>query len=496
MSRDSDMLMYATVSTLWRPTGHATQGKFHVYEVPIILTSLGLTRTQFTALGVVSRNDYTRNVPALGIATNYSLVKRLDGNQDVPTLILQYLKLDCVVLKNTTGQSFSPSINVFVRMHQTRITTTSTTPSTDNLTYPALRSEFDRVCNVFAQLKEGRQKAKQDKKRSDAWMPRHKPQQHFNYFRTIDQAPPDLPTSASTSPGGPRHRPRYSFKQRRKGNEHDPPEAMTLYKRKNYKRPPDKPVAPSPPKSKKTPIRSVVTDQKKKTLLKALDFEHPLVSLDTGTLRTNVRTVHKTEPSLGDEVMRCIQRAVQEASSVKRRCQRLVGMYLENVLSHNSINDTDRDILDHLCSRLSEKDVNQAEKQVTATATATNTSTSTSSATISSTTLASAPEEEEEDKNDTREDEDSSQNKQQVFLQSVMGCLYSKNRPTGGSTANKFIARLEELDLLGTEEILPQGSLQQKTDDTPSNLVRSVASQMSVELKKHYKNGSCELFKK
>jgi hypothetical protein len=81
ISRDSDMLIYTKVKTLWRPIGHATQGKFLVYEIPIILASLDLSRTQLTTLGVISRNDYTKNVPTLGIATNYSLVKRLDGKQ-------------------------------------------------------------------------------------------------------------------------------------------------------------------------------------------------------------------------------------------------------------------------------------------------------------------------------------------------------------------------------------------------------------------------------
>jgi hypothetical protein len=69
-----------------------------------------------------------------------------------------------VVLKNAAKQSFSLSINVFVHMRQTPIAATSTTLSTDTLTYPALRSEFDRVCKVFTQLKKERQKVKLDKR--------------------------------------------------------------------------------------------------------------------------------------------------------------------------------------------------------------------------------------------------------------------------------------------------------------------------------------------
>ncbi|KAF9913494.1 hypothetical protein FBU30_003299, partial [Linnemannia zychae] len=266
-------------------------------------------------------------------------------------------------------------------MCQTPIAPISTNLPPSTLTYTALHLEFDRVCKIFAQHKQ--QKATQEK-REGVWVPRHKLHQRFNRFRTIDQGPADLSTTSLHK--SLQHRPRYSFKTRQQRKEHDPPAAMTLYKLKPYKTPPEKPVVPLKPKSKKTPIKPAITNTKKKTILNALDFEHPLTSLDMGTLHTSVRNVHKSDPSLADEVKKCIQGAVREASNVKRRCQQLVGMYLEIVLSYKTISSTDRDILDHLCARLSEVSINRAEEQVTATPLATDIKASASSTTASANT--------------------------------------------------------------------------------------------------------------
>ena len=59
ISTDSDMLVYKTASRIWRPI---SKGRFLQYKVSEVLDSLQITRTQLTALGIVSRNDYNRNV--------------------------------------------------------------------------------------------------------------------------------------------------------------------------------------------------------------------------------------------------------------------------------------------------------------------------------------------------------------------------------------------------------------------------------------------------
>ncbi|KAI8362192.1 hypothetical protein B0O80DRAFT_493206 [Mortierella sp. GBAus27b] len=54
-------------------------GKLLVYNVPDLITTLGLTRDKLTVLGIVSRNDYDSNIASLSPATNFKLVKNASG---------------------------------------------------------------------------------------------------------------------------------------------------------------------------------------------------------------------------------------------------------------------------------------------------------------------------------------------------------------------------------------------------------------------------------
>lgn len=76
VSKDSDLLVYKNIETIWRPI---TKDRLLVYHVPDILGTLGLSKSQLTALGVVSRNDYDSNIAFLGPETNYDIIKGLDG---------------------------------------------------------------------------------------------------------------------------------------------------------------------------------------------------------------------------------------------------------------------------------------------------------------------------------------------------------------------------------------------------------------------------------
>ncbi|KAF9950813.1 hypothetical protein BGZ72_007591 [Mortierella alpina] len=59
LSRDSDMLYYASIRTIWRPI---SKGRVLVYDIKEVMATLGLNQAQFTVLGMVSRNDYNRNI--------------------------------------------------------------------------------------------------------------------------------------------------------------------------------------------------------------------------------------------------------------------------------------------------------------------------------------------------------------------------------------------------------------------------------------------------
>ena len=77
VSGDSDMTIYCTVDKVCRPI---SRGRFLVYDLQDVVTTLGISRIQLTVLGVVSDNDYNKNIRLLGSATNFKIVKELAGS--------------------------------------------------------------------------------------------------------------------------------------------------------------------------------------------------------------------------------------------------------------------------------------------------------------------------------------------------------------------------------------------------------------------------------
>lgn len=74
ISEDSDMLGYANIKTIWRPV---SKSLILVYNMSDVLKTIGLSCSQLTALAVVSRNDYQRNIYSLGPATNFGVIQRI-----------------------------------------------------------------------------------------------------------------------------------------------------------------------------------------------------------------------------------------------------------------------------------------------------------------------------------------------------------------------------------------------------------------------------------
>lgn len=75
---NSDFLMYRTIPEVWHLVGQGDPSQFLVYNKDAVLNAIGLLDTKFTALAMVSSNDYNKNIPSLGIETNYKLIKKLD----------------------------------------------------------------------------------------------------------------------------------------------------------------------------------------------------------------------------------------------------------------------------------------------------------------------------------------------------------------------------------------------------------------------------------
>lgn len=71
---DSDLLVYGNVRKVLRPI---SKDRFLVFIKEDILRALGLSSDQFTVLGVVSKNDYTKNVHSLGCHGNWKILKNL-----------------------------------------------------------------------------------------------------------------------------------------------------------------------------------------------------------------------------------------------------------------------------------------------------------------------------------------------------------------------------------------------------------------------------------
>lgn len=173
ISRDSDMIVYASIQTVWHPV---SGGHILVYIVPDLLRTLDVTHPQLTALAVVSHNDYNRNIRSLSPVTNFSIIKSIKhaGNDqmrkfylwtfltafayeiltelnilhyltDPKDIILAYLSDSQVVSKNTNSQDFAMSIRVFVDLQQTRVEIDGSQPSSQIL-FKQLQDRFQDFC--------------------------------------------------------------------------------------------------------------------------------------------------------------------------------------------------------------------------------------------------------------------------------------------------------------------------------------------------------------
>ncbi|KAG0074412.1 hypothetical protein BGZ93_004505, partial [Podila epicladia] len=107
----------------------------------------------------------------------------------------------------------------------------------------------------------------------------------------------------------------------------------------------------------------------------------------------------------------------------------------------------------------------------------------------------------EDDEHDNVVEDGHGEGKKTHFLQTFLTFLYSGNMPLASglgvaATVNSFIHRLQDLDLLPKSDKLETEIIKNIKDFTPSSLVRSVATQLSAELKRQYKHGCKALSEK
>ncbi|KAF9916185.1 hypothetical protein FBU30_001514, partial [Linnemannia zychae] len=386
ISVDSDFLGYKNISTLWRPV---SRDKVLVYDISVVVKTLGYTQEQFAALVVVSRNDYERNIQSLGPATNYGIIKKLNG-ADAREIVSAYLHDKVVIRSNKSTETFATSIQVFIDMRQTVITPVVLRPASQDMR-DILQSRFKELCAQRDKMK-SMCSAENASTRADPIVRLDRPKS-FNRYRTVESprnvlhntssieqrltlalAPKSQPPIATqdSSPiaisstshmkthldpqddGHPslnrtripkQNNRRYSFKQRTRYISHPPPPTMKKFTWKPYK-PRDPPTTtntqPKPKTKKKVFPKKPTADMNKNGLMCSISRHHPISSLDVGTLPVNIRRVFAnsigfTNPDASsstgfqEEVLKCIQEAVLQAAATKREAQQLIGLFVDTI---------------------------------------------------------------------------------------------------------------------------------------------------------------------
>ncbi|KAG0057380.1 hypothetical protein BGZ83_010839 [Gryganskiella cystojenkinii] len=512
VSADSDMLAYSSISVLWRPVSRSL---IFVYNILDICQILGMSRIQLTALAVVSNNDSGKNIFSLGPATNFSIIKSIE-KPDVRETVKAYLEDSRVVSKNTDNKTFEYSLRVFVDLQQTPVSTPRRLSCI--LSHGELYERFKGLQVLYQKKKDS--DAQQQPSTGKDQIIRLRSPQSFIRYRTVESPamprpgpgsrlsepsspqPPQqlaknpLDVSVATSPPQestdhaplqrartPRNRHRYSFKTRKGEMARPPPEKMKQHVFKPFKEKTDNSEESSDldetiPKAKIKPklktLRTSTTSNKtrKLAITHHLAYHHPTSSLDVGTLQANVGRIAAISPILRSQIVQCLRDAVRDAASTKRRGQRFIGRFIEHVNRLGSqLESDDRVFLDLLCPRVTKKDAKDHKD--------------------------GEDDDDEDDLTDLGSASTVKKGDHGSFIWSFLIHLYSGNYPRAhgvGQKVNSFIVRLGELGIYTPPR--SRSEVNEKTPFTPSDLLESVSGQLRVELKKMYKNGSCDIHQK
>ncbi|CAO3566023.1 unnamed protein product [Mortierella alpina] len=556
LTTDSDFLAYSRVQTVWRLV---TRTKLLVYDIPKLLKTVGLTRAQLTALCIVSKNDYDSNVLRLGTITNFKLLKSITG-ADVQETVEQYRRHRDVVRRNNTDITFELSQRVFVTMVQTAAAPSSSS-SALNTRRQSLQSEYGQLCTQLNGISEEARALRQASRATDNGTPhRQKPGQKFNQFRTIDMpsrsviqagsatdsemAPVD--ETALNMAGGsdtekapvdetardmagsalqpahpalartrvPRYRPRYSPKERVRIKRHPPPPVMKQYKWKEHKKKPDDMPSTSsdapekPAKRKKAApdktydeIRASIDSTRKQNLVKMLSVEHPVVTLQVGTVQSNAHGVRlsvqnelgvqvdgldEAGSEIANEVARILTRASRQAAAAKRSAQALVGGVIQRAVIDDglveravaqdrmTLSDRDKallDVLDLLCPPITKP----AGKNISG----------------SQSTQNDTQDDDEPQVPDEEDGSDQGQFLSMLLQLQYTGVCHRKSNHHDALKAPVMRASDEKLSSPWVESFTPA-----RTEFPARPLVSSSAAEMSRELRRHFRKGTLEIQEK
>ncbi|KAG0182631.1 hypothetical protein DFQ28_001942, partial [Apophysomyces sp. BC1034] len=284
-----------------------------------------------------------------------------------------------------------------------------------------------------------------------------------------------------------KNHPRYLFKRqdRTKVKRRPPPPKMKQYVWKPYKEPEHKPEKPKP-KQKPKPAPKLLSDSTAMTdklaISRLMAYQHPTTALYVGTLSANIKRVLPSQDNLQHKVMSVHLDAARESVYIKREAQRLIGAFIES-LDAESLDTEDRKFLDLICPRVSMKNVKTGADGAT-------------EEDEDGDEIAGIVDEDNAEEDDSEDYTDLGESggddkPQRLFLSSFLSYLYSGNRPSK-IEVSRFINRLKGLGLHNPRS---QSDINRNMLFPPSDLMRSVAQQLKVELKQMYKKGTCILHK-
>ncbi|KAK3820509.1 MAG: hypothetical protein J3R72DRAFT_502378 [Linnemannia gamsii] len=530
ITRDSDALLYSNINTIWRPFG---RDQYLVYHVSDLLRQLELSRAGLTTLGIVTQNDYGTGVHKMGLKGNFKVIRALE-QEDAPKpasvqeLVDAYLENTTVSSKHPTEGLFDSALRIF--------TLQQSTP----LTLPHIQDPINDLREMTQRLADIRLHLKISRKRSRSAPGGQEGERTTNFIRysTVDHPPNQLPPPHKSGRQY-KHRERYAVKTRSRLISHDKPDIFKQYIWKppkdntesdnnpnsttststeagpNTKAGPSTETGPSteagpstnvsttspPPKKKRksTPkkVRSAA-DMTKFQLVKAMQWEHPLRTLDIGTLKANTSRALKKEVPHDADSQQKLQQAITTslsdisnlASRTKRGCQQAIGQYLENIAIDHLDRD-DRMILSYLTPPFSVQEIEEAKKGTNP-----------------------KPDEVSPDNKNNPEASMDDKNSPESFFLSLMVAIYHTSAPRkrdadsamalrqflqksqGDNPQEKMSAAMTvDLFLQKAKDYLPPktGS---ETYNNPSVFLQSTAIQLATEYKKHFKNGSLNLCQK
>ncbi|KAF9109770.1 hypothetical protein BGW39_004974, partial [Mortierella sp. 14UC] len=145
----------------------------------------------------------------------------------------------------------------------------------------------------------------------------------FNRYSTVDRPPEHRPRPHDS--GKPfKHRERFAIKTRSQLKKHDPPETMKQYTLKPWKSPPESPLdlstnaSPSKAKSKK---QWNVATMDKKDLVDAMQWDHPLRTLNIGTINANATRAltNGTDQTAASTHLSAIKKSLRDVTRISSR---------------------------------------------------------------------------------------------------------------------------------------------------------------------------------